>query len=92
MTNTHMGEVDMTEFASPAERELRRVGDEYAAYLRANLTPERKADLVHREVLSNDDLDLLAELSGERYISMDPDKRALVAQRIDSIKLELGGE
>ncbi len=76
----------MTEFASPAEMELRHMGDEYAAFLNDAAVAERKEAMLADGTLTQGEIDLLEEMSGERLIGMGPDKAKDVAKVIAKLK------
>lgn len=81
-----MGSVDMTEFASPAEMELRQAGNEYAEFLNDPVVAEKKAALLAEGKVTQDELDLLEAMSGEQLIAMGPEKAKDVAAVIAKLK------
>jgi len=87
-----MGSVDMNEFASPAEQELRSRGDEYAAYLNSRLAPDQKEEFLASKVLTQAEYDALEEMSGEQLIRMDVEKQGLAASAMDKIRAKIEGK
>lgn len=84
-----MGRVDMNEFASPAEQELRSQGNEYAEYLNSRLAPGQKEEFLNREVITQAEYDALEEMSGEQLIRMDVKKQDLAASAMKKIRAEI---